>query len=105
MVLDDGMPCLMGCLALSFPRFALLLVWLLGGDYIHRAFGGVLLPLLGFFFAPLTTLAFSYSQNSLSVAGQVTPLGWLLVLVALFLDIGLLGGGSKSARRWRHERR
>ena len=98
------MPCLMGCLALSFPRFALFLVWLLGGNYVQRAFGGLLLPLLGFFFLPLTTLAFSYSQNSLSVAGQVTPLGWLLVLLALFVDIGLLGGGSKSARRWQRDR-
>lgn len=94
----------MGCLALSFPRFALFLVWLLGGNYIQRAFGGMLLPLLGFFFLPLTTLAFSYSHNSLSAGGQITPLGWLIVLVALFVDIGLLGGGGNSARRWRRER-
>jgi hypothetical protein len=99
------MPCLMGCFALSFPRFALFLVWLLGGNYIHRAYDSLLLPLLGFFFLPLTTLAFAYSHNSLTSAGQVTPLGWLIVLLALFIDIGLLGGGSKSAQRWRSARR
>jgi hypothetical protein len=99
------MPCLMGCLALSFPRFALFLVWLLGGNYIHRAYDGLLLPLLGFCFLPLTTLAFAYSHNSIANAGQVTPLGWLLVIIALFIDIGLLGGGGKSAHRWQRERR
>ena len=99
------MPCLMGCLALSFPRFALFLVWFLGGNYIYRAYDSFLLPLLGFFFLPLTTLAFAYSHNSLGSAGQVSPLGWLVVLLALFVDIGLLGGGSKSAQRWRNARR
>jgi hypothetical protein len=98
------MPCLMGCLALSFPRFALFLVWLLGGNYIYRAYDSFLLPLLGFFFLPLTTLAFAYSHNSLGSAGHVTPLGWLVVLLALFVDIGLLGGGSKSAQRWKRAR-
>ena len=94
----------MGCLALSFPRVALFLVWLLGGNYIHRAYGNFLLPLLGFFFLPLTTLAFAFSHDSFMNAGQISPLGWLIVLLALFVDIGLLGGGSKSAQRWRRER-
>jgi len=98
------MPCLMGCLALAFPRFALFLVWLLGGSYLERAFHGWLLPLLGFFFLPLTTLAFAFSMHSLSRAGDLTPLGWLVVLVALASDIGLIGGGGKSAKRWREQR-
>ena len=98
------MPCLLGCLALSFPRFVLFLVWLLGGNYLSSAFHSFLLPLLGFFFLPLTTLAYAYSAHSLSVAGNVSSLGWLVVLVALFIDIGLLGGGSKSAQRWRESR-
>jgi len=99
------MPCLMGCLALSFPRFALFLVWLLGGSYLERPFGGWLLPLLGFFFLPLTTLAFAFSSHSMSLAGQITPLGWLVVIIAFFIDIGLLGGGRHSARRWQQSRR
>jgi hypothetical protein len=94
----------MGCLALSFPRLALFLVWLLGGNYIYRAYDSFLLPLLGFIFLPLTTLAFAYSHNSLTAGGQMSPLGWGVVLLALFVDIGLLGGGSKSARKWRRQR-
>jgi hypothetical protein len=99
------MPCLLGCLALSFPRIALFLVWLLGGDYIERAYRGGLLPLLGFLFLPLTTLAFAYAHNALGSGGHLSALGWLLVLVALFIDVGLLGGGRHSAKRWRQSRR
>lgn len=98
------MPCLMGCLALSFPRFALFLVWLLGGNYLERAYGGLLLPLLGLFFLPLTTLAYAFSHHSLSTGGDVAPLGWLITILALLIDLGLLGGGSQSARRWRERR-
>jgi hypothetical protein len=98
------MPCLLGCLALSFPRFVLFLVWLFGGSYLERAYDGILLPLLGFFFLPLTTLAFAYSQHSLSVGGHLSPIGWLITIIALLIDIGLLGGGSQSARRWRERR-
>ena len=94
----------MGCLALSFPRVALFLVWLLGGSYLERAYGGILLPLLGFFFLPLTTLAFAFSTHSMSVGGHLSPLGWLITLIALLIDIGLLGGSSQNARRWRERR-
>jgi hypothetical protein len=98
------MPCLLGCLALSFPRFVLFLVWLFGGSYLERAYDGILLPLLGFFFLPLTTLAFAYSHHSLSSGGHLSAIGWLITIVALLIDIGLLGGGSQSARRWRERR-
>ena len=39
------MPCLVGCLALSAPRFAIVLV-VLFSDYIGRAFDSNLWPLL-----------------------------------------------------------
>lgn len=99
------MPCVVGCLALGFPRFALFLVWLFGGGYLHRAYGSALWPLLGFFFLPVTTLAFAFGMNSLGHAGQMPPLGWLLVAVGLLIDLGLLGGGGKSAQRYRDARR
>ena len=98
------MPCFVGCLALAFPRFALFLVWLLGGNYLDRAYDSWLLPLLGFFFLPLTTLTFAFGVNSLSPPGQMSPLGWLLTGVAVLVDIGLLGGGGRSAQQWRERR-
>lgn len=98
------MPCLLGCAALGFPRVALFLVWFLQPGYLSRAFGGPLWPFVGFFFLPVTTLAFSYGMNSLGRAGHMPPLGWLLVLLALFIDFGLLGSGRSSAQRYRRER-
>jgi hypothetical protein len=95
------MPVALGCLALAFPRFALFLVWLFGGGYLGRAYDHWMWPLLGFFFLPLTTLAFAFSMNSLGAPGEVTPFGWLLTGIAVLADAGLLGGGQKSARRWR----
>ena len=98
------MPCLVGCLALVFPRLALFFVWLLGGSYLERAYDSWLLPLLGFFFLPLTTLTFAFGVNSLSAPGHMSPVGWLLTGLALLVDIGLLGGGGKSAKDWRERR-
>ena len=99
-----GVPCFVGCLALLFPRVALVLVWLFGGIYLARAFDSLLLPLLGFFFLPLTTLTFAFGINSLSTPGQMSPVGWLLTGLAVLVDIGLIGGGGRSAQRWRDER-
>jgi hypothetical protein len=99
------MPCLVGCLALVFPRVALLFVWLFGGNYLERAYQSEWLwPLLGFLFLPLTTLAFAYGANSLGSGGDMPPLGWLLVVLALLIDLGLIGGGGRSAYRFRLER-
>ena len=98
------MPCFVGCLALVFPRLALFFVWFFGGNYLTRAYDSFLLPLLGFFFLPLTTLTFAFGVNSLSPPGHMSPVGWLLTGLAVLVDIGLVGGGGKSAKRWRDER-
>ena len=96
------MPCLIGCLALLFPRLALLFVALFGGGYLSRADDSLLLPLLGFFFLPLTTLSFAYAANSLGPPGEVPPFGWLLTGLAVLGDLGLMGGGRSGYRRYRH---
>ena len=55
---EAEMPCFVGCLALAMPRLTILLVVLLS-DYIGRAYESLLWPILGFFFMPLTTLAYA----------------------------------------------
>jgi hypothetical protein len=92
------MPLFVGCLAVAFPRLALFLVWLFGGNYLSRAYEQWIWPVLGFFFLPLTTLAFAFGLNSLGRAGEMTPLGWLLVALAAAVDLGLLGGGHRAWR-------
>jgi hypothetical protein len=94
---DCRMPFVVGCLALVFPRIAMLLVWLLGGGYLARAYEHWAWPLLGFFFLPLTTLTFAFAMNSVGGPGEVNALGWLLTVLAVLADIGMLGKGSRSA--------
>ena len=95
------MPWLFGCLALIFPRLALVLVWLFGGNYLDRAYNNILLELLGFLFLPLTTLTFAFAHNSLSNTGQVTSLGWLLTALAVLVDVGIIGSHQRARRRAR----
>ncbi len=98
------MGCLIGCLALAFPRVALALVWIFGPvGYLSRPFPAVIWPILGFLFLPTTTLAFAFSSHSLESAGHLSPFGWLLVILGLLIDLGLLGGGGRAARRRRRE--
>jgi hypothetical protein len=80
------------------------LVWLFGGNYLARAYDTWLFVVLGILFLPLTTLAFAYGMNSLGQPGQMPPLGWLLVALAAAADLGLIGGGGRSAQRWQSER-
>jgi hypothetical protein len=91
--------CLIGCIALAFPRIALALVWLFGGNYLLRPFGSWLWPLLGFLFLPLTTFAFAFAFNSLGTPGTVSPFGWLLTVIALLADLGLLGSSRTQWQR------
>jgi hypothetical protein len=89
------MPCFMGCLALFFPRLAIVLV-VLFSDYLGRAYETVVWPLLGFFFLPLTTLAYAWAVNT---NGNVTGIYLVVVVLAVLIDLGLLGGGADSGRR------
>jgi len=89
----------LGCLALGFPRLVLFIVWLLGGDYLARAINEGWIAILGFFFLPTTTLTFAYATNSLGPVGEVSDLGWVLVVVAGLIDLGLVGGSSRARKR------
>jgi len=83
----------------AFPRAALVLVWLFGGSYLARAYDHWIWPLLGFFFLPLTTLAFAFGMNTLGQPGRMEPLGWVLVALAAAADLGIIGSSSRTARR------
>lgn len=88
------MPCLLVLLALFLPRVVLVLVFLLS-DYLGRAYDTLLWPLLGFFFMPLTTLAYAWAINS---HGSVDGLYLVIVVLAVLIDLGSLGGGGHSYR-------
>ena len=79
-------------------------MWLFGPPrYLSEPFPGILWPILGFLFLPTTTLAFAFSTHSLARGGELSPFGWLLVVIGLLLDIGLLGGSGRAARSRRDD--
>lgn len=89
------MPCLLLILFLVFPRIALLLLFFFS-NYLQRAYHGLILPLLGFLFLPLTTLAYAWMANT----GQpTTGVNLLILIIAVVIDVGGLGGGGYYRRR------
>lgn len=94
------MPFLIGCLALSAPRLALFLV-VLFSNYIGRAYQTALWPLLGFFFMPLTTLAYALAINR---HGSVEGAYLVVVVIAVLIDMGIIGGSAKTRyKRRKHD--
>ena len=89
------MPCLLVIFALFLPRVVIVLLFLFS-DYLARAYESVLWPLLGFFFMPLTTLAYAWTINS---HGRVDGLYLFIIIVAALMDVTSLGGGEGYRRR------
>jgi hypothetical protein len=91
------MPCLLLILVLAFPRIALALLFFFS-NYLQRAYHGVILPLLGFIFLPITTLAYAWMVNTRQ---PIEGINLLILVVAIVIDVGGLGGGEYHRRsRW-----
>jgi hypothetical protein len=91
------MPCLLIILFLAFPRIALVLLFIFS-NYLQRAYHGLILPLLGFLFLPLTTLAYAWMVNS---GLPTTGLNLLILIIAVVIDLGGIGGSEYHRRtRW-----
>ena len=89
------MPCILVVLALMFPRVILVLMWLFS-DLLDRAYHGMVIPLLGFIFLPVTTIVYAW------IAGHGYPISGfylILIIIAVIIDIGSHGGGSRYYRR------
>ena len=78
------MGCLVVLLALISPRLALFALWLFG-DLLSRAFDSWLVPLIGFFVLPWTTLAYAGMWSS---SNDVTGFEWFIVVLAFLFDLG-----------------
>jgi hypothetical protein len=91
------MPCLIALLALLSPRFALVAVWLFS-DMLSRAFDSWLLPLIGFFLLPWTTLAYAVMWDT--GTRDVNGFEWFIVALAFLADLASYAGGRsyRSAR-------
>jgi uncharacterized oligopeptide transporter (OPT) family protein len=64
--------------------------------YLGRAYHGMLIPLLGFIFLPLTTIVYAWIVNS---HHPIDGLYLVALIVAVIIDLGGLGGGHYSRQR------
>lgn len=88
------MPCLLAALALLMPRVVIVLL-VIFSDWIGAAYNTVVWPLLGFIFFPYTTLAYALAMNA---HGSVSGLYLVIVVLAVLLDLGAMGGGAATKR-------
>jgi hypothetical protein len=92
---ENFVGCLLLIVFLAFPRIALVLLFLFS-NYLQRAYHGLILPLLGFLFLPLTTLLYAWMANTRQ---PIAGINLLILLVTVVIDLGGLGGGEYHRRR------
>ena len=88
----------MGCLVVLFalisPRLALFLTWIFS-DTLSHAFGSWIVPLLGFFLLPWSTLAYAAFWDW-GAGHHVTGFEWFFVILAFLLDLSSWFGGRRA---------
>ena len=89
------MPCLLLVLILAFPRVAIALLWF-ATSFFAGVYHGILIPVLGFLFLPLTLLAYTYMVKT--YPGPLSTQQLVVLFIAVILDLGLVGGGSLRRR-------
>jgi hypothetical protein len=94
--MDLTMPCcILALLTVLTPRLVLVLIFLFS-NYLGRAYHGILVPLLGFIFLPLTTIVYAWLMNS---HHPVEGVYLVILIVAVVIDVGGWGGGHYSRQR------
>lgn len=89
------MPCLLAILALAFPRIAIVLLWLFS-NFFSGVYQGIIIPVLGFLFLPLTLIVYTYLEKT--YGGHLSTTQFVIVFVAVVLDLGIVGGGASRRR-------
>lgn len=93
------MGCLIALFALITPRFILFILWLFS-DYLNTAFSSGWWGLLGFFFLPTTTIGYAIARNEFTTqTGGIEAAGILVIVLAVVIDLGLLGGSGRGVAR------
>jgi hypothetical protein len=85
------MACLFAVLVIAFPRVAIVLLYLFTNFFSH-VYNSVLIPLLGFIFLPLTLITYTFLLNAHIPMGLSSLVA---LLVAVVLDLGLVGGAAR----------
>ena len=90
------MPCFLALLSILSPRLALIIAAIFS-DILSHAYDSFIIPLLGFFLLPWTTLVYALAWNA--DPHHLTVFEWLLVAVAFLLDLGSYGFGQRVRSR------
>jgi hypothetical protein len=90
------MGCLIALIAVISPRLALFLLWIFS-DILSRAYDSWIIPLLGFFLLPWTTLSYAAFWDW-GAGREVTGIEWFFIALAFLIDLGAFGGGWASRR-------
>ena len=78
------MGCLIPLLAIISPRLALFAIWVFS-DLLSRAFDDWIVPLIGFFLLPWTTLAYAVMWSVST--NEVDGFEWFIVILAFLADL------------------
>lgn len=89
------MPCLFALLAVAFPRVAIILLWFFT-NFFTGVYHGIIIPLLGFIFLPLTLIAYTYIHRA--YPGALTAGELVVLFIAVIIDLGLVSGGAWGRR-------
>ena len=88
------MGCFVALLALISARLALFFIAIFS-DLLSDAFDSWVVPLLGFFLLPWTTLAYAVMWDS---AHRVHGFEWFIVVLAFLIDLGSYATGDRVRR-------
>jgi hypothetical protein len=88
------MGCFLVLLALISPRLVLFLLWLFD-DILSRAYDSWIIPLVGFFILPWTTLSYVAFWDWGS-GRHVKGVEWLFVAFFFLVDLGSWFGGNRT---------
>jgi hypothetical protein len=89
------MPCLLLILVLAFPRVVLACLFFFT-TFLDRAYHGLLIPLLGFIFLPLTTIVYAWLINN---KYPIEGINLIILIVAVVIDAGGIGDGWRRRGR------
>ena len=86
--------CFLALLALISPRLVLVLLWIFS-NVLSRAYDSWIIPFLGFFLLPWTTLTYAAFWDW-GAGRHVTGIEWFFVILAFVIDLGSYAGGSRA---------
>jgi hypothetical protein len=75
------------------PRLALFAIFIFS-DLLSRAFDSWVVPLLGFFLLPWTTLAYAVMWSV--GTNKVSGLEWFIVILAFFVDLSSYAQSNRA---------